>query len=142
MIKTTAKTENKNAVYLVFETKSGTEKSLAIQTSHQTISEPYVSVKIILSSNGAFVEFKHKHLQTLIDLSNLSNLLVLGFDANLKFVGVSLVGKKANAPFQILSQSKYILVQPNNTNLDLTQLKKLSLTSSKKSAESSKKGTS
>jgi hypothetical protein len=117
------KSLNQNLVNLIFNSKSGFEKITPFKVQKEEILESYVSVKEIVSSDTLFLTIKHNQLQTLIDLSDLSNLFILGFNESSDFVGVSIVGPKANAPFQLLSQSKYLLIVKKEIKLDFGRLK-------------------
>ncbi|OYU82618.1 MAG: hypothetical protein CFE24_14850 [Flavobacterium sp. BFFFF2] len=117
--------ENQNLVYLIFESKTGKSKKTSIPILGSRVLEPYVSVKDLAVNHSLLLSINHSHLQTLIDLTNLSNLFVLGFDENLNFIGVSIVGEKANAPFQLLNQGKYFLIISQQNKIDFAHLKNI-----------------
>jgi hypothetical protein len=119
--------ENQNLVYLIFESKTGKSRKISIPIIESRVLEPYVSVKDLAFNENLLLSINHSHLQTLIDLTTLSNLFVLGFDENLKFIGVSILGEKANAPFQLLNQSKYFLIIRQQTKIDFQHLKNINL---------------
>jgi hypothetical protein len=121
--KPNAISKNLNLVNLIFTSKLGSEKITTLDVQVVNILEPYVSVKNFFSNSALFFNIKHNQLQTLIDLSDLSNLYILGFNENSNFVGVSIIGEKSNAPFQILSQSKFHLIIGKEIKIDFRKLK-------------------
>lgn len=123
--------ENQNLVYLIFESKTGKSKKTTIPILGSSILEPYVSVKDLAFNDSLLLSIKHSHLQTLIDLTSLSNLFVLGFDEKLNFIGVTIVGEKANAPFQLLNQGKYFLIISQQNKVDFGHLKNIIIPKSK-----------
>lgn len=110
------------SVQLIFEAKSGTQKRITYPIKEQLVNRPYLSIIDIYEGKNLLLNITHSQLQTLIDLTDVSHLYVLGFDENLAFVGVSIVGPKANAPFQLLSQSKYFLILSNEVKIDFERL--------------------
>ena len=117
--------ENQNLVYLIFESKTGKSKKTSLPILGSSVLETYVSVKDLAFNESLLLSIKHSHLQTLIDITSLSNLFVLGFDEKLNFIGVSIVGEKANAPFQLLNQGKYFLIISQQNKVDFAHLKNI-----------------
>ncbi|OYU95798.1 MAG: hypothetical protein CFE21_11715 [Bacteroidetes bacterium B1(2017)] len=119
MKKTTQKTPT---VQLLFETKTGTTKRVSYSISEQQVNQPLVSIKDVYVGKNLLLHITHNHLQTLLDLTDVSHVYVLGFDEHLAFVGVSIVGPKANAPFQLLNQSRFFLILSNEVKIDFGKL--------------------
>jgi hypothetical protein len=123
--KLSKKKENQNLVHLIFESKIGKSKKTSFPVKAIEVIEPNVSIKALGFKESLFLSIKHSHLQTLIDLTDLTNLFVLGFDESYAFIGVSIVGGKANAPFQLLHQGKYFLIISKENKIDFAQLKNI-----------------
>jgi hypothetical protein len=108
-------------------TKAGKQQKTTFQVHVIQVTEPYAAVTPLPLPSLLLLSVQHSHLQTCLDLSHLSNTYVLGFDDKLQFIGVSIVGKKSQAPFQLLNQAKHFLLAPKSTNIDFGRLKKIIL---------------
>jgi hypothetical protein len=118
--------ENLQEVKLVF-TATGKQEKTHFNVHALRVTEPYVAVTPLPLPSLLLLSVQHSHLQTCLDLSQLSNTYVIGFDDKLQFIGVSIVGKKSQAPFQLLNQAKHFLLAPKSTNINFSQLKKIIL---------------
>jgi hypothetical protein len=117
---------------LSFETKSGKSTVKSVPIIEFSVQEPYLKLNLELPlSVSLLFSIKHKYLQTQLDLSNLSNMYLLGFDQSLTFIGVSIINEKSKAPFQILNQGKYFLLLNRQEGIDFSRLSKLSILPSK-----------
>ena len=112
---------------LVFKTKSGSLKSKSLEVDYYRVLNSYVSVKRILASKPILLHMEHAQLQTLFDLQEMENLYVLAFNEEKEFIGGSLLGQKALAPFQLLSQSKFSLVLYRQIEIDFGKLLQLKI---------------
>jgi hypothetical protein len=117
---------------LSFESKSGKSTVKSVPVIEFSVQEPYLKLTLELPlSVSLLFSIKHKYLQTQLDLSNLSNMYLLGFDQSLTFIGVSIINEKSKAPFQILNQGKYFLLLNRQEGIDFSRLSKLSILPSK-----------
>jgi hypothetical protein len=117
---------------LSFESKSGKSTVKSVPIIEFSVQEPYLKLNLELPlSVSLLFSIKHKYLQTQLDLSNLSNMYLLGFDQSLTFIGVSIINEKSKAPFQILNQGKYFLLLNRQEGIDFSRLSKLSILPSK-----------
>ena len=112
---------------LVFVSPKGKEKSIQIPVMRQLLQHPYLAVAQEINGykEPVLFEVKHTLLQTLVDLTNVKPLQVLGFDENGQFIGVNKVGKSHGATFQLLHQARYFLILQTNTPLSFQTLKKI-----------------
>ena len=117
---------------LSFETKPRKVTVQSVPIIEFVVDEPYLKLNLELPLFVSLLfSIKHKYLQTLLDLSNLSNMYLLGFDGSLSFIGVSIIGEKATAPFQLLNQGKYFLLINKQQGIDFSCLTKLTVIPSK-----------
>ena len=54
----------------------------------------------------------HNYQQTLLDFTNVPDYLILNFDAEKKFTGITVNSVKTASPFMQLSQSRYLIFIP------------------------------
>lgn len=69
-----------------------------------------------------FLDVKHNHLNTLLELTNVAPYELWYFNAKQEFTGKSLCLQNGTAPFQIVTQARFIALVPFGAHYDLVSV--------------------
>lgn len=99
-------------------------REIDIVSQYTSCKKPILAVEPFMSKNkiALLVKVEHPYLQTLIDLTGINHMLVMSFEASGKFIGMNRVGKKSEAPFQVLNQGRIFLIMEEDVALPVSRI--------------------
>ena len=86
------------------------KKTLKLEGHHVELSERNIKIDS-LKNNLYLIEFSHKSINTLLDLTGSNNYQILAFDGNDQFIGASLALENDNG-FMIQTQARKVIILP------------------------------
>ena len=116
---------NPTEVKIQIQKPKGKVQTMAFKALETVIEKPTVEIAPMLAKANSvlFLNITHSNIQTLFDLTALTNLVILSFDEELNFNGINMIGEKSVAPFQILNQGRFVLVIKPIKGLDYSTIK-------------------
>ena len=120
---------NPTEVKIQIQKPKGKVQTMAFKALEAVIEKPTVEIAPMLAKANSvlFLNITHSNIQTLFDLTGLSNLVILSFDERLNFNGINMIGEKSVAPFQILNQGRFVLVIKPIKGLDYSTIKRITV---------------
>ena len=120
---------NPTEVKIQIQKPKGKLQTIAFHALEAVIEKPTVEIAPMLAKANSllFLNITHSNIQTLFDLTGLSNLVILSFDEGLNFNGINMIGEKSVAPFQILNQGRFVLVIKPIKGLDYSTIKRITV---------------